>query len=218
MKSFTQIIALATLALGFSGLANADLLTVTQGKEVKGKVTISVSAKANVNGQTYDLTTVGSGIRKKTVVFTVDVYVAELMLADADKGNLVKTDNGALPSLDNVKQVAMRLNWAVNVPADKIITSFQEGFHDNNISLKDPDVMKFMDAVAKAGNGASGGAMNIVLIKNADGTETVALENTRGPKPAIINGSRGFTTKVMALWLGTSKDAFLTALKAELLK
>src|SRR3954452_23111889 len=89
--------------------AHADLLKLTEGSQVIGGVHIPSAAVATVAGKDYDLTTVGAGMRTKRVMFNVDVYVAQLMLADASA--FVRTDDGALPSLDKETSVAIRLSF-----------------------------------------------------------------------------------------------------------
>jgi hypothetical protein len=212
------MLAALLVTASVSTFAHADLLTMKAGTTVKNGVTISTGATATVEGKTYDLTTVGSGLRNKRVIFDVPVYIAQLLVSDASR--YVKTEAGALPSLDNETSVAIRLNFLRDVPADKVTTSFQDGLDANAVDAKDADIVQFMAAVTKNGDAKNSGSLTIFLTKNDDGTETLAYENLRGPKAdvTVVKGSKGLTNKVLSIWLGKTADSGLAALKTELMK
>jgi hypothetical protein len=215
MKSFVTALVLVS---SFASTAFADLLTLKPGTVVKNGVNISTGATATVNGKTYDLTTVGSGLRNKVVVFNIAVYIAQVMVSDASR--YVKTDAGALPSLDNEKQVAIRLTFLRDVDAATVATSFQDALDANKISGKDTDINNFMTVVNKGGDAKTSASLTIFMSKNDDGSETLAYENANGTtQTTVITGQKDLTHKIMSIWLGTvSEDAGLKALKAEILK
>ncbi|MGZ3723837.1 MAG: chalcone isomerase family protein [Bdellovibrionales bacterium] len=214
MKSIKYLLLVSSFASSF---AFADLLTLKPGTVVKNGVNISTGATASVNGKTYELTTVGSGLRNKVVVFNIAVYIAQVMVADPAR--YVKTADGALPSLDNQKQIAIRLTFLRDVPADKVSTSFQDALDANKVAAKDVDMVNFMTVVNKGGDAKNAASLTIVLLKNDDGTETLAYENATNGTTTVIQGSKDLAHKIMSIWLGTvSEDSGLVALKAELLK
>ncbi len=214
MKSVSLLLSL----LVWSQLGSADVLNLTLGKENKNGIIISTGATATVNGQTVTLTTVGSGLRqKKVVIVPVNVYVAQVLVSDAAR--YVKTNDGALPSLDANQTVAMHLSFLRNVDASTINEAFQASLDVNGISQKDPDIIKFKQLVDELGGLRDNGSLTILLSKNTDGTETLVLENKKDRSESRSHiGAPGLTHKLMSMWLGVPADSYLEALKAELLQ
>lgn len=214
MKSVSLLFSL----LVWTHFGSADVLSLTLGKDVKYGVTLSTGATATVNGQTVNLTTVGSGLRqKKVVIVPVNVYVAQLLVSDPSR--YVKTNAGALPSLDASQTVAMYLSFLRNVDASTINEAFQASLDANGISEKDPDIVKFKQLVDELGGLKDNGAMTILISKNNDGTETLVLENKKDKTDSRTHvGAAGLTHKLMSMWLGIPADSYLEALKTELLQ
>lgn len=213
-----RIFSLAAAVLLYSGLAHADFITLKPGTELKQGVNISTGATAAVGDASYELTTVGSGLRKKKVVLIpIKVYIAQLMVAD--QARYVKTADGALPSIDNQTTVAMHLTFLRDVPASNIKESFQASLDANGVPAADPDIAKFMSLVDEAGAAETNGSLTILITKSADGSESLALENDTGTAVLkTMKGSKGLSHKLMSIWLGVPADAYLTELKAELLQ
>ena len=79
---------------------------------VKG-INISTSGSLVIQGESaIPMTTIGAGLRRKKVLFaTADVYVAQLLVSDADASKFVKTAEGALDSTDGMRAAAMHLSF-----------------------------------------------------------------------------------------------------------
>lgn len=201
-----------------AGPAQAAVLKLDQGKSEKQGVNISVGGSATVDGKAYPLTTIGSGVRFKKVFFNIKVYVAQLLAGDASK--FVKTEEGALASLDQQTAVAMHLTFLREVPMDKLVSAFEEGFAANQIDMAASDIVQFMSLVQAGGAGEEGGQLSIVVIRGADGSETLSyeVERSRNPYSGSMKGSSGLAKKIFALWLGHPADDFLGQLKTELLQ
>jgi hypothetical protein len=204
-------------ALIWSGAVHADLITLKAGSVNKESVNISLGASVNLDGALYDVTTVGSGLRKKKVVLVpIKVYIAQLMLNDPNV--FEKTD--ALASIGKQTSVVMHLTFLRDVPADNIRESFQSSLDANGVPASDPDIVTFMTMVNDVGAAESGSTLTIFTTKQSDGSETVALENKKGTVTVMktMAGSAGLTHKLMSIWLGVPADDYLTELKAELLQ
>lgn len=201
----------------WSGLANASVITLTNGKTEKQGVLISTGGIATLEGQAYPLTTVGSGVRFKKVFFDVKVYVAQLLMAEESK--FVRTLDGALGSLSQQNSFAMHLTFLREVPMDKLTSAFEEGFAANKVNMRDADIMNFMNMVRLGGAGEDGGTLSVIVIRNADGSETITYEVVRSHKPflASIKAQAGLAGKIFSLWLGVPADDHLAKLKLELL-
>lgn len=196
----------------------AAVLKLDQGKSEKQGINISVGGTATVDQKAYPLTTIGSGVRFKKVFFNIKVYVAQLLVGDSAK--FVKTEDGALGSLDQQTAVAMHLTFLREVPMDKLVSAFEEGFAANNVDMSSADIMQFMSLVQAGGAGEEGGQLSIVIVRSSNGDETLTyeVERSRNPYSGSMKGSSGLAKKVFALWLGVPADDFLAQLKTELLQ
>ena len=210
---------LFALAFILSASAHADLLTLAPGTANISGVNISTGATAVVDGKTINLTTVGAGLRKKVVLFKVDVYVAQLMVDDATR--FVKSDAGALPSLENVGAVALRMDFKFrDVPAAKMSTAFEDGFRANGVDTKSTALGDFLAKVNAAGDAKQGGALTILITRNADGSTKVQYENLKNGTSTVevIAGVKQTLHDILAIWLGVPSDKELGDLKAQILK
>jgi hypothetical protein len=206
-------------ALLISNFAYADLLVMGETTSQKSGVDISSTATANVDGNAIPLTVVGSGLRKKkTIIGTVDVYVAQLMVGD--QATYTKSEADALATAGAQKAAAIRLSFVRDVPGSTVAESFLDAFDANGIDTNDADIKKFTNIVSNSGGAAKNGSLNIVFTKNADGTETVNYSNVNGSKATdgVATGAAGFSAKILAIWLGVPADDQLKDLKAELLQ
>lgn len=205
-------------ALLISNFAYAELVTLgTQAGEKSG-VGIAADATINFNGQATPVSVVGSGVRRKNVLGVKDIYVAQLMVSDVT--TYKKTEAEALATIAAEPVAAIRLTFVRDVPSTKVSESFLDAFDANGIDTTNADIKKFINIVSNSGGAANKGSLNIVLIKNADGTETLAYENVAGTKvtPGLATGAAGFGAKIFAIWLGVPADDYLAELKAELLQ
>lgn len=202
----------------WSGAVHADLLTLKAGSSQKENVNISTGATASIEGASYELTTVGSGLRKKKVVIVpVKVYVGQLLVSDAAR--FVKTAQGALPSIENQTTVAFSMTFLRDVPASNIKEAFHGGFDVNNLG-SDAEVNAFLALVDQVGAAENNGTLTVAVTKAADGSETLAIENKKasGATLKTMKAGKGMASKIMALWLGNVADDYAGELKAELLQ
>ena len=172
-----------------------------------------------MNGQAYPLAVAGSGTRiKKTIIGTIPVYVAQLMVTDASA--VVKTDEGILGSVAVQTVSAVRLTFVRDVPASNVAESFLDALDANGVDTAQPEIEAFIELVNQAGAAANGGSLSIVLVKNADGSETLTLGNQKGGGEftGSANGAAGFGQKILSIWLGVPADDGLKSLKCELLQ
>jgi hypothetical protein len=211
-----KLLSMIVLALAIAGEANADLLTLTPTNDKLEGVSLSSGATANVSGKSVPVTTVGSGLRVKEIFIPIKTYVAQLMVSDA--GRFVKTADGALPSMDNQKAVAVYLSFLVNAPNRELVQSISDSLSANGISTSDPDVVEILDKVRSVGNFNKGNSIAIVMTKNPEGTNTVYFENSSSKAGSQFTGSKDLIHKIMSCWLGTPADDGLADLKASLLK
>lgn len=211
-----KLISMIVLAFAIAGEANADLLTLTPTNDKLEGVSLSSGATANVNGKSFKVTTVGSGLRVKEIFIPIKTYVAQLMVSDT--GRYVKTAEGALPSMDNQGVVAVYLSFLVNAPNRELVQSISDSFAANGISSNDPDAAEVLDKVRSVGNFNKGFSIAIAMTKNPDGTNTVFFENSSTKAGSQFTGSKDLIHKIMSCWLGTPADDGLADLKTSLLK
>ncbi|WP_413288737.1 chalcone isomerase family protein [Bdellovibrio sp. HCB337] len=210
----TALMTFATaLALGVS--AEASLLKLDPGTKTTQGVRISKGGTAEIDGRTYDLTTVGSGVRsKKVLISKVKVYVAQLLVSNPNA--FIRKDSDALKSLADSQTVAMHLSFLRTVDADKVQVSFRDALIANHVKIMDPEIRQFLAAVAGGGDASANRALTIVINKNSDGSETLVYEDTHG-RESKITGPRGFTRDIFSIWLGASADEGVADLKRSLL-
>lgn len=206
------------VAVIFSGLlAQASVLQLAAGSQSKESVNISLGGTASVKGVNYDLTTIGSGVRKKYILGPIGtkVYVAQLLVSDPN--NYSKSN--AVEALKTQKAAALVLSFVTTVPASKVYSSFEDGLVSNEVDTATAEISGFLTAVKNAGEASNGKALTLLFTTNSDGTETLSYEHTNG-QLVEVNGTAGFKAKVLSIWLGTpvDGDAGLEELKAELLQ
>lgn len=204
-----------------SAVASADLLALTPGAESINGVTLSDAAVVSVNGADVALTNIGSGIRKKYLVafLGTPVYVAQVFAAQPEQ--FVKSANGntALESLQSQTVAAVRLDFVYNVSADQVYNAFFDALKENAVNMDEPAVSEFLSFVKNGGNANKGSSMTFLMVKNADGTETLTYED---PAKAItsVTGTAGLSQQILSMWLGkiSSNDKGLKELKEQLVK
>ncbi|MGE4130161.1 MAG: chalcone isomerase family protein [Bdellovibrionales bacterium] len=200
------------LLLGSSSWA--AVLELEAGKTVKEGVTISAGGMMTTDTTKLPMTTVGSGVRYKKVVFSLRVYVAELLVSEV--ATFKKTEAEALDSIPSQSGVAMHLTFLRDVPADKLYEAFASSLAANGLDSSDPDIAAFNNLAQQGGAGVDGGTLTIAIYKNASGGETLAYEN--GSYTGEISGAAGLAKKIMSIWLGVPADNQLAQLKTELLQ
>jgi hypothetical protein len=215
-----KLLATTIAILFLSTIAHADLLTLTPSTAASiAGVTLTSTAAATLAGAPVSLTTVGSALRWKVVLGQTNIYVGELLVSDPSR--YVKSVAGALPSLENEQSVALVLHFVYNVPTFLVTTDFNSQARVNGISTSDPDIAAFMKVVSSL-SFRNGGQFTMLFNKNADGTETLAIEDKLAGQPAItippVALSAEGKHKILALWLGVAGDAGLTQFQTDLMK
>ncbi len=201
--------------------AQADLMTLTPGPDAINGVTLSQSAVVDVAGVPTTLVNVGSGIRKKYLVafLGTPVYVAQVFAAQPEQFVKSNQANAALESLQNQTVVAVRLDFVYNVSADQVYNAFYDALKENAVNMEDPTVAEFLSFVKDGGNANKGSSMTFLMVKNADGTETLTYED---PAKAVttVTGVAGFSQQILSMWLGaiSSNDKGLKELKEQITK
>ncbi|MCB0385190.1 MAG: chalcone isomerase family protein [Bdellovibrionales bacterium] len=205
--------AVAALSLSISAQGGVLQHQGSNGK-IEG-VEISATAKADVNGRQYDLTTTGAGLRnKKVAILKVKVYVGQFLVTDV--GSFVRDLDGAVDSLDNMKAVAMRMSFLRSVESEKLVDAYKLGMEANNLNLSAPDVQAFLQAVQDGGDAQGGQDMVVVGEKLADGSEVITYQNSEG-KTWTVNGAPGFVKGIMSLWVGNTIEKETEELKKNLI-
>ena len=217
-------ITLSLIASAFLSLsAHASVLTPNLAKEFDSNVQLSVSATENVTGANKTLTMAGEGLRKKKKdLINWNVYVAQFYAEKPDQ--LVRTQEGALASLENVGTKALRLTFLRNVDIMDITDSFIAGLNANLISTTDQnnyaaDVSAFIKMVNSGSNAINDASMTLFSTVDADGNEVLIYEDCRGTSNSIKSITKGFVSKVFSIWFGNSapRDQGLFNLHAWLL-
>jgi hypothetical protein len=102
-----------------------------------------------------------------------------------------------------------------DVSAKQVEGAFREGFEENGVSLKDPAIGRFLEAV-KAGSGAPEGKTLLVAAEREKDSEKVTYEDAEG-KATTVDGGAGFIRNVFSLWLGKATDSGLESFQEEVL-
>lgn len=212
MKLSSLVLSLAFL----TQVANAGVLSLEKGNKSIEGVNIAKSATLTVSGAGEKLDYIGSGLRsKKVLIANVKVYVAQLFLDNA--GKFVRTDSGAVKSLNDMKAGAIHLTFLRSVDAPTVQVSFRDAFDANNVDLNNKGVAAFLAAVKAGADAQNGKSMNISLRKDDKGVVTVVYENTSG-KETTITGDNVLFNGILSIWLGAPADSGLKNLKAAILK
>ncbi|MBK8205103.1 MAG: chalcone isomerase family protein [Bdellovibrionales bacterium] len=206
---------LTLMGLSLGGVSQAGVLQLDgQIREIEG-VTISKGAEAQLGSNRYALTTVGAGLRKKKVgLFSVKVYVAQILVSDPAK--FVHNLDQALASLDGMRAVALRMNFLRDVEVEKIRASYQESLLRNGIDISKPEVRTFLEAVEDGGPATTKRDMIVAGHRLPDRSEQIVYENS-ADQSVSINGTSGFVKSIFSIWLGQTTDSELEALRTLLI-
>lgn len=198
----------------FAGLSsNAGLLTLTAGdKRIEG---IALNRSAVITGSDVTISLLGAGARSKTTfLFPAKIYVAELF---SNSPQTFSRDQNALRSLEQSTVTAVRLTFLRNINVETMISSCQEAFVANFVSLNDQSVEEFLAAVNMGGDIAVGKSIVILMVLSKDGGAKIYFEDVRG-RVSVIDGARSLQQKVLSIWLGQPADSGYRKLKESLLK
>lgn len=202
----------------FSQIASAGVLTLEPGTKTVEGVNVAKSATLSLPGtaEATKLDFIGVGVRqKKVLVANVKVYVAQIFLDNA--GKFVRTEEGAIPSLKDMKAAAVQLTFLRNVDAPTVQVSFRDAFDANDVDMKNTGVQAFLSAVKEGADAKEGKAMKMSLKKEDNGSVTVVYENTSGAEKTI-KGDEALFNAILSIWIGEPADAGLEVLRASILK
>ena len=214
--------SLLSVSLLLSSASYADVLQLKGeviNSGVSKSVAIGTTATEQVTGANKNLTLVGAGMRKKSVIgIPKSIYVLQFFAEDATK--IQKDADQAADSVMKAGVVALRLSFVYGVSADQITTAFSEGLGANLTAseMASEDIQEFLNnTVGNSGSMPNGTVLNIVGYTK-DGTEYVAYENN-GSLITQKAKAPGLIKKIFSIWLGKidDSDALLGRLKTELL-
>lgn len=218
MKAFALALG---LALTFS--ANASLVTLSENKINMNGYDVAESGTVVIADAPVELRTVSAGMRKKYLVpfWGTDVYVAQFLVND--KPAVVKSPAGneTLASLDATqKTFVVKMEFHHYVTADQIFTAFTDALTTNGVDTKAADLAAFIDGIKNGGDADVGQSMTFLLVKNADGSETVTYEDPQGVIATSITGAAGLSKNVLSMWFGniSPNDQGLLELKEQLIR
>jgi hypothetical protein len=202
--------------LVITNLAAANVINVeTSDKSIEG-VKIARSATLKNEAGEIKLDFLGAGLRtKKVLVSNVKVYVTQVLADNA--GKFVRTNDGALKSIEDMNTVAFTLTFLRDVEAEKVMTAFIDSFDANDVDTSNPGIKAFLTSVKNGGEASDGKTMTILLSRNTDGTTKVTYEATNG-KTFETTGDKSVLVGISSIWLGKSADAGLATLKTSILK
>ncbi len=212
---------LLAMAAAFAFQAKAQTLKFVPGAQTLDGVNVAKGATATVDNQAVNLTTVAAGIRQAKVVWSnKDIYVGQLMVNDPSI--LVKTPADLLASSDHIKVGAITMSFVYwYVPESSIYSAYQDAFRANNIDpTKDITLLDqtnhtgFLDIVNQAGSAGTNQTVTLLMVREANGTETLTYDNGNGYVGHVAGGP-GFLHKIYSIWLGVPADQYIAALKTQ---
>lgn len=200
----------------FSSVSMAGVLTVqTTGKVIEGVTVAQTATVKTAEGETK-LDLLGAGLRNKKVLVTnVRVYVAQILADNAAK--FVRTNDGALKSLKDMKTVAITLTFLRDVEAEKVMSAFLDSLDANGVDYNKEDVSAFLEAVRVGGQADNGKTLSIVLTRVDEKTSKVVYEATNGSFEEITGDAQLFD-EIASIWLGKTTDGGLENAKTAIVK
>lgn len=199
-----------------SNLAFANVLNVeTSDKTIEGVKVARSAVLPTANGD-VKLDFIGAGLRtKKVLVANVKVYVAQVLVDNA--GKFVRTNEGAMKSMEDMNTIAFTLTFLRDVDGATVMKSFEDSFDANNVDLDNTGIKAFLNAVKVSGQADNGKTMSIVVRKLENNTAEITYEATNG-KTTKVTGDVSVFNGIASIWLGASADAGLATLKSNILK
>ena len=199
-----------------SQIANANVLNVENGDQTIEGVKLAKSAIISTEKGDLKLDVIGAGLRaKKVLVANVKVYVLQVLADNA--GKFVRTNDGAMKSMDDMNTVAFTLSFLYAASADQMKTAFDDSFSANNVDTDIAGLQDFLTAVKAGGRSEIGKTMSIVVRKLDDKSTKISFETTGGKLTEIKAGPEAFNA-ITSIWLGNSADNGLAVLKTSILK
>lgn len=200
----------------FTQASFAEILKLDNlGRNLSG-VKISNTAELTTHNENTKLNLLGAGLRtKKILVSNINIYVAQLF--SDNSGKFVRTEEGALNSINEMNTVAITLTMLRDVESEKMMTAFTDSFDANKIDIENPGVKAFLKAVNDGGEVSNGKTLIIALKRNADGSTIVNYESTKG-KLFEIKGDKDLFQAIASIWLGQTADQGLKSAKDSIVR
>ncbi len=202
------------LAALFTWSAQAALLTPEGSSGTVEKIALPESAAATLGETSIKLTSIGSAVRAKKVMFVnVKVYVGQILVGDKDSFDKANP----LQSVSNQNAAAIQLHFVRDVDAENVQASFKEALKVNKVNLDSEAMTQFLTAVKKGGVAQSGKTLTILAVKGPESQETIYYETNSGAVTEV-KGPAGFTKDIFSIWLGTPSDDGVAKFKSDILK
>jgi hypothetical protein len=213
---------LLALSFMFVASANADLITMTPDQVKINNLKVSAGGTVSVNGVDVALETITAGLRKKYLIpfLGTDVYDATIMGNNPEAYVKSNKGNEALDSMASTQDVVVvELLFVHYVTADQIYVGFTDALKANNVDQTTAEMSQFLSDVKNGGDAQVGQTMTFMIVKNADGTETLTYENPTS-QLTTVTGAAGLGKNILAMWMGniSVNDKGLQELKAQLVK
>ena len=208
-------IALASFIV-FSQISYANILTLDLSDKSIESVKLARSASLKSESKDTKLDFIGAGLRlKKVLVANVKVYVAQLLADNA--GKFVRSNDGALKSINEMETIAFTLSFLRDVDGPTVSKAFEDSFDANNVDINNQAIASFLNAVKVSGQADNGKTMTIVLRKIENSKVEISYEATNGKLTKIVGDATAFSS-IASIWLGESADAGLANLKSAIIK
>jgi hypothetical protein len=169
-------------------------------------------------GSPLPITMIGSGLRKKTILFvTFKVYSARFLVATSDAKKFERTPAAALTSLDQIPAVAMLLTFERSVSAQQMSDSVNAAMNANGYNVNDsPELQALAHAIRTAGPIPSGSVVVLAALRVDPEADLIVYQAPSG-SIASIRGTTGLKRALMSAWFGKPADGGLRALRDEIL-
>lgn len=205
------LISAAALLFSFTCVANASIITWDKQNSFKKKdVELYRSGVIAVGGQTTNLIDFGSGTRS----IVIPVYVAQFLSSEAWT---TRSEADVMPFVGRSKVIAISLTAKMNLSSSSIEANFRQALKVNNVDQNLPHIQQCIQLIA-ATTVPKGGHILIAVAKNANGTETMYVEDPAGNLLAPVEGPAGFAQQLFSVWLGVPADSSIRNMKAEVLQ
>lgn len=212
MKLSSIFISLLMISnFSFAGVLNVE----TANKTIEG-VKLDTSATIKTDKGDLKLDFIGAGLRtKKVLIANVKVYVAQVLVDNA--GKFVRTNEGAMKSMEDMNTVAFSLTFLRDVDGPTVSKAFQDSFDANNVDSNNAGIKSFLNAVSVSGQADNAKTMNIIVTKLDANSSKITYEATNGKVSTVVGDATLFNS-IASIWLGASADKGLEVLKSAILK
>ena len=169
-------------------------------------------------GPIIPMTAIGSGLRKKTILFvTFRVYTARLLVSADDAAKVERTPTRALASLDSIPAVAMHLTFERSVSPQQLGDSLTAAMSANGYDVKhDTDLQALSKAVGSSDAIPSGSTAILAAIRVDPDNDLVVYQAPSGGI-ASVRGRSGLKRALMSAWFGKPADGGLRELRDAIL-